>query len=307
MTGEEVWRGGVNTWECDEMGHMNVRFHLTRAHEGLGGLARRLDLPDAFRAGAPSTLVVREQHIRFLREAHAGAPLSMTGAVVRLGETDADLVLMLLHADGAPASTFRLRVEHVTHDGRVFPWPARVRRAADALTIEPPVAATPRSLAFADGVAATASLEGADRMGLTCIGRGVLQPTGCDAQGFMRPDEFMGRVSDGAGALMRPVRDAAATGAPADARVGGAVLEYRLLFLDRPRAGDHLELRSGLCAVEAKTTRVVHWMLDPVSGRPWVSSEAVVVSFDLDARKALAMPPEAQAALRAKVAPGLGL
>ena len=26
--GLEVWRGGVNTWECDEMGHLNVRFYV---------------------------------------------------------------------------------------------------------------------------------------------------------------------------------------------------------------------------------------------------------------------------------------
>ena len=33
--GVEVWRGGVNTWECDEMGHLNVRFYVARAMEGL--------------------------------------------------------------------------------------------------------------------------------------------------------------------------------------------------------------------------------------------------------------------------------
>jgi len=27
----EVWRGGVNSWELDEMGHMNVRYYGARA------------------------------------------------------------------------------------------------------------------------------------------------------------------------------------------------------------------------------------------------------------------------------------
>ena len=307
MSGAEVWRGGVNTWECDEMGHMNVRFHLQRAHEGLGGLARLLQLPGAWTAGAASTLIVREQHIRFLREAHAGAPLSMTGVVSAMGDTEAEVALLLLHADGSPASTFRLRLAHATPEGRVFPWPARARRAAEALTGELPAPAAPRSLGFADGAQATASLARAEALGLACISRGVLAPAGCDVHGFMRPDEFMGRVSDGASALMRPVRDAAAAGAPSTARVGGAVLEYRLLLLDRPRAGDHLEIRSGLAGVEGKTTRVVHWMVDPVSGRPWVSSEAVVVSFDLDTRKALPMGEETRAALSRRLTPGLRL
>jgi acyl-CoA thioester hydrolase len=71
--GAELWRGGVNTWECDEMGHMNVRFYVVKAVEGLATLAALIGMPDAFRSDATSTLLVREQHIRFLKEAHAGA------------------------------------------------------------------------------------------------------------------------------------------------------------------------------------------------------------------------------------------
>ena len=29
------YRGCTNVWECDEMGHMNVRFYLGKAHQGL--------------------------------------------------------------------------------------------------------------------------------------------------------------------------------------------------------------------------------------------------------------------------------
>src|ERR1700761_1671694 len=88
----EIWRGGVNTWECDEMGHMNVRFYVARFMEGLGGLALRLGLPQAFSAHANATLTVREHHIRFLKEAHAGAPLHMEGGVIEIDETGASLL-----------------------------------------------------------------------------------------------------------------------------------------------------------------------------------------------------------------------
>ena len=50
--GLEVWRGGVNTWECDRMGHLNVRFHVAHAAEGLVGLAAGLGLPRAFAPAA---------------------------------------------------------------------------------------------------------------------------------------------------------------------------------------------------------------------------------------------------------------
>ena len=303
----EVWRGGVNAWECDEMGHMNVRFHLLKAWEALGGLARLLQLPDAWRAGAASTLAVREQHMRFLREAHAGASLSATGAVLRVGEQDADLQVILRHEDGAPASTFTLRVEHVTGDGRPFPWPARARHAAEALRRVPEPAAAPRSLAFGAPPASAASLARADALGLLTIGRGVLDPSGCDAHGRLRPDEVVGRVSDGVGALVRPIREAAVAHAPEVTRVGGAVLEYRLLMLEPARAGDHLELRSGLAEVGERVSRVAHWLLDPVSGRAWATSEAVVVTFDLDARKIVPIAPAAREALAPRVVAEMAL
>ena len=143
-------------------------------------------------------------------------------------------------------------------------------------------------------------------LGLICIGRGAVKPQDCDVFGRMRAEEFIGRVSDGVPNLLGRVRKAVTEAAPEKiARVGGAVLEYRLRYLDWPSAGDHLELRSGLAAVEDKTQRMVHWMLDPVSGKAWGSAEAVAVNFDLDARKIIPIAPEARAALEGYVVKGL--
>ena len=304
----EVWRGGVNAWECDEMGHMNVRFYVVRFMEGLAGLARALSLPHAFAPHAASTLIVREHHLRFLKEAHAGAPLSMLGGVVSHDEASARLLFVMLHADGTPAATVLAQVEHATPDGRVFPWPARAREALDALACQVPPHAAPRGVSDAP-VVPSASLARADALGLACIGRGVVSPQACDAFGRMRPDEFIGRVSDGAPALLAEARRELASQVSGDGprRVGGAVVEYRLLYLERAAAGDHLELRSGLVAIEGRTQRLVHWLLDPLSGRAWGVSEVVAVNLDLDARRAAPITDEARALLQRWVVPGLTL
>ena len=81
----EVWSGGVNTWECDEMGHLNVRFWVAKAMEALAGLSRLMGMPDAFASGGGATLAVRDLHMRFLREARAGACLWASGGVIALG------------------------------------------------------------------------------------------------------------------------------------------------------------------------------------------------------------------------------
>lgn len=307
QTGPEIWGGGVNTWECDEMGHMNVRFYVAKSMEGLAAIAARLGMPHAFSPHAESTLLVREQHIRFLREAHAGASLYMTGGVVEMGETEARLLMVMRHLDGQPAATFQTVVAHAAaRDGAAFPWSERMRAAAKALMVAVPTYAAPRSLPL-DPVMTGASLARAEALGLTRIGLGVVGARQCDAFGRMQVDEFMGRVSDGIPRLLgrRPTVDEVVGASSPTARIGGAAMEYRLIHHAWPRAGDRLEMRSGTAYSDGKIRRFAHWLLDPETGRPWGSAQAIAVNFDLDARKVVALGPEAAAAAAAQVIDGL--
>lgn len=122
MTGAvEVWRGGVNTWECDEMGHMNVRFYVARFMEGLAGIALKLGMPEAFAPDATATLLVQDHHLRFLKEAHAGTPLHMTGGVVEIADAGALVLLILYHSrTGEPCATALTRLAHAAKDERPF-------------------------------------------------------------------------------------------------------------------------------------------------------------------------------------------
>ncbi|MFN3511835.1 MAG: thioesterase family protein [Phenylobacterium sp.] len=302
--GIEVWRGGVNTWECDEMGHLNVRFWVAKALQGLVGLAREMGMPHAFAPDAEATLVLRDLHMRFLREARPGAALDMTGGVVSLDECEARLLLVIRHVSGEPAATFQCVVAHATpRDLRAFPWPQRVRSRAEGLRVEVPPHAAARSIDLSP-VAVAASLNRAEELGLMRIGLSAIGPGDLDAFGRMRPEIFIGQVSDGVARLFDRPPPALKPGG-SEPRIGGAVLEYRAVFADWPRAGDAVEVRSGFAECAPKTRRVFHWMVDPVSGKPWVSSEAVVISFDLDARKVVELTPEAMAAFQARVAPGL--
>jgi acyl-CoA thioester hydrolase len=309
LPGVEIWRGGVNTWDCDEMGHMNVRHYVVRAQEGLIGMAAELGLAHAFSPGANATLLVKEHHIRFLREAHAGAPLHMLGGVIEMGESDAKILQLLVHpASGELAATFQTTVVHATpREGLAFPWPTIARERAEALKVEVPEKASARSLDLSP-FTPTASLARAEALGLTRIGLGGLLPTDCDVFGRMRAEQFIGRVSDGVGAFIHPFRDMVVEHADAKpARSGGAVLEYRIAYLAWPRAGDRVELRSGLLGTDARTMRVAHWMLDPATGEPWGTSEAVAITFDLDARKVVPVSDAARKALARHQVAGLSL
>ena len=145
-------------------------------------------------------------------------------------------------------------------------------------------------------------------MGLVHLTSGAVLARDCDVFGRMSSEQFIGRVSDGIPGLVGRTRKAIVAAVPEPpTRVGGAVLEYRLVHLDWPRAGDRIVIRSGLVGVDARTQRMIHWMLDPDSGRVWGVSEAVAVTLDLDKRKIVPVPPEAQTALNAAAMKGLTL
>jgi acyl-CoA thioester hydrolase len=307
--GLEIWRGGVNAWECDEMGHMNVRYYAARMMEGLAGLAAHLGMPDAFTPHTESTLIPRSHHFRFLKEAKAGTPLHMTGGVVRWDLQGATVLQTLWHSrTGEPAATVLTDVLHVRpRDGRAFPWPSRAKAAAESLSVEVPAFAAPRSV-NGGGCAPVEALTSQALARLTPIGSGVITPDQVDVFGRMRAEQFIGRVSDGVSALLAGVRERVAQASPTEEgprRIGGAVLEYRLAYLDWPRCGDHVRLCSGLAGFEDKTQRIGHWMIDPINGAPWAFAEAVAVNFDLDTRKAATIPAAAKAILSDHVRPDL--
>lgn len=303
--GLEVWRGGVNAWECDHMGHMNVRFYVARAMEGLVGFAAEIGLTSSFSRRAASTLLVRDQHIRFMREARPPAALHMTAGVIEVSETEARVLQLLFHSTtGELSASFQTVVAHVTVDeGRPFPWSARSRQGLERLKVETPSVALPRSLNLA-GPVSGGSIAAAESLHLLPIAAGSVGVQDCDVFGRMRPEVLVGRISDGVPAL-RTHLDGNAPIAVADKRVGGAVLEYRIVYLSWPESGGRLVIRSGLAAVDDRTQRFVHWILDPVTGRPWGVAAAVAADLDLDDRKIVPFSRERRARLESQLIPGL--
>ena len=304
-----LWKGIANTWDCDEMGHMNVRVYVEKAMEGLGSFAGALQMPHAYRANAPSTLMVAEHHIRYIREAHAGYPLRMTGCVLEWDETSALLYLDIRHGDGRPAAAFRTRVIHVeAKTGKPFPWSTRTRAQLDALTDTSPDDTRPRGL---DPAAepidpAQANMATVESCGAPEIGRGLFLPRETDIFGRVAAPWFIGRISDSVPTLLHEWRSKVAA-SQSDARMGGAVLEYRLIYRKWPRAGDRYVIHTSLADVAAKTHSLSHWMLDPDTGEAWLTSQAVAVTFDLDKRKVIPTPPEQIEELGKLAPPGLRL
>src|SRR5262249_30448526 len=199
-----------------------------KAMEAVVGLAAELGMPNAFAPRAQATLIVKAQHIRFLREAHVGAQLHIDAGVLEMGEDDAHVLFLMRHVGGQLAASFQMQLSHVTaREGRAFPWPDWARARAERLKIDMPEKAQPRSLAFEPGAESRASLERALDLGLKRIGMGAIRPANCDAFGRMATETVMARISDSVAHLMAD-RLAAHPGE----RIGAVALEYRFRYLD---------------------------------------------------------------------------
>jgi acyl-CoA thioester hydrolase len=308
----ELYRGSVNTWECDEMGHMNVRFYVARQMEGLAVMAPYLNVSRSFRRNASSTLIPVDQHIRFMKEVHPGRPVYMEGGVLEVSADEVVIYQELKHSvSDETAAAFRTRFRHVEAKTlKPFDWRDKTLQAFDALKVDPPGHTAPRSIDPAitplsdSEISATIPRE----LGIPVIGRGSVPSSHCDPHGRMMPEHFIGRVSDSVPNLMSAWRDEVARAAESNGekiRTGAAVLEYRLVYRDWPKPGDLIEVQTGLGTVQPKVHSLVHWLTNPITDKVYCTSEAMAVTFNLDTRKVIAANPDHMALLEKRAIRGL--
>lgn len=290
--GVEVWRGGVNAWECDDMGHMNSRYYVAHCTEAASVLFALAGLPRycRYRLGT--------MHIRFHREAPAGTPLQIQAGFVRVGENDADVLFLMLHEDGRLAASFRVTVFATDPNGGSINWPEAFRTNLGAFSIATPEEALPRSVP--DGAAIPAMPDLAARLRISL---GTIKPAEGDEVGRMVAHKFLGAVSDGIRRLTAPLRDIVCEHAELrPERAGGALLEFRIVHLAWPMVGDSFEVRSAFRGADRRTFLLEHWMVDPISGRPWGYMESIAGVFDLGRRKIVGITDAAHEALKPLVA-----
>jgi acyl-CoA thioester hydrolase len=298
----ELARSSVQTWECDQMGHMNVQFYLAKADEGLTALGAALGLSPRAQQSNRAGLVPREQHVRFHRELRPGAPFVISGGVLTVrSEGLVAYQEMTNVADGSLAATFVTRAEwsDTAHRGGL-PLPVTAVAKATPYMIEMPAHGAPRGLELGPP-RPTPSLKEAEELGLITTFRGAVLTEHCDANGFMTPRHYMGRLSDTIPNLIAQTRgeDRSSSGR------GGAALEYRFVYRAAAADGDLLVVKSGLKSVGAKTYVWSHWLLDGETGECFATAEAVAVAMDLTTRKAIEIPPDMRVVLESLVVPGV--
>ena len=274
----EVWRGTVRSWECDEMGHQSARFYFTQALEGLAEVAAWLGVANGFAPASDCRVTISNQHSRFIKEAFDAKSLYMRAWIIARGDSDAEVVQILYHAiSDEQAAVFYARIHCVDSGGRPIPWPNPIPPQPGEKTV------------FARGLVPGGSVldstAEATRPGVIDSGRGVVLPGECDAFGRMRTDAIVGRISDATRLVMQLCEESARLAGVETP--GSAALECRLAYHGFPELGTRIHLRTGILAVHGKTRRMMSWLLDSATGELQATLESIEIAFDLVSRKSI--------------------
>jgi acyl-CoA thioester hydrolase len=292
-----TYRGYVNSWECDENDHLNVRFFVAKANEGLPFVLAALGCGSAALDRMGARPRVLRQHIRFLREARMATPLVVVSGVARHEVDRLTVYGEVRHSlTGAVHAAIVTELALATAEGRRIAIP----ELRPEHRCEIPEHGAPRGLA---GVAARAPPPRAAlaELGFVEIGRGRVGLPECDASGELEPFQYVGRVSDSAVNLMIRSQTEDELARRGYGVEGGAVVEFRIVHHAPLRAGSLFTIQSGLAAVTRKTQHVVHLFWEEESSACVASCDVIAVAMDLRTRKAI----EFSDARRARMIAGL--
>ncbi len=282
------FRGLVNTWECDQMGHMNVQFYTHKASEALANVGNALGLaPDRLRQ-RNQDLTPRNDHIFFKREAHAGDPLTVTSQIFA---ADHDAIRvdneMVNDSSGEIAATFdTILCCRNTVTGETVPFDDDVIAAAQA-QLDPSAPDYGGSLSHAIVAHPEHALESH---------RGMCNTWECDSQGFVTPRFHIARFSDAAGHVFAAF---GLDGETLRARNWGmAALEYRLEYLQPLRAGDVVAVRTNVIETGNKVIRLRHHLVNAATDEVATAIEIVLALFDTQQRRATPLTDDLRQRIR---------
>lgn len=300
-----TFRGTVAPSEIDEMGHMNVRYYIKKAGEAVSHLLNTIGMGPDRRKRLGLIHTPLDHHVRFLKESHLAMPINARAGFITVSPDRLRIFVELYHStSGAISATLTgdYVLTHGAYGGRCD-WPRDVLAEAEKLMCELPDYAAPRGIDLPEPTTIP-SWQTAEDLQLAEISRVEVSRDKLAADGLLAPEFFIGTISDGIPAFLATIdMDRSAR---LNDGVGGAALEYRLFYFRRPEAGELTVTRSGFLEVGNKTFLHGHWIFDQ-NGKPVSSISAIAVTFDLKARKSMAMPPEVRAAYETKIVPGFAV
>ena len=131
---------GVNSWECDQFGHMNTMFYIRRQSEAVPHFWTDvgIDLPAVFKGG--NGFVVGEMRVAYLSELRAGDMVDTYSAIREVDDKTvlAEHRMYNVETQELSARTVTRAVYFDSRVRRACPWPDDMRAKLEARAVSPP-------------------------------------------------------------------------------------------------------------------------------------------------------------------------
>ncbi len=280
------YRGSANAWECDENDHLNVRFYLAKANQGLPFVLDAIGLPHAALGAMGAQPRILAQHVRFLKEARPATPLTAYAGLVSSAARALTLYGEIRHSlSGEVLATLLTELDFVGADGATRALSA----SPHAPRCDVPEHGMPRGIDVRREILRPDSAAIAE-MGFVEIGRGAVAPWECDPAGEMELYQYVGRISDSVLNLLAHFQTEEEMSRRSHGIEGGALVELRIAWHAPLRAGSLFTIQSGIAAAGRKTQHFVHLFFDEVSRECVATADGIAVAMDLKTRKAIEIP-----------------
>lgn len=297
----ELYRGFVNTWECDENAHMNVQFYSQRQELALMQLRSQLGVTRDLIRQQRWTLRSTSDHIRYLSERMAGDCVYSVGGIIEVGADTLRVFCEMRDANShKPVAWITSSLSGYDLDRQMATaLPDWLVENAGRLMIDRPSEAAPRSIPEVDGFTHTTA-EQVQAAGFKLTNLGGLLPDQVDAHGWQSNRHFLGRISDGAGNLFAQIAGSRSKSVAAGR--GGVALEQRLSYRHPIWPGEAITVMSAPVALHPKTQEYAHYMINSDTGAVVGTAHVCAAYFDLAARRISPPTPDELAALKAHLA-----
>ena len=300
--------------EIDALGHLNVRYYMSRAQAANTALLSQLGLgPEAVDAMS-ARLIQVDGYTRYHREQFKGATLDVRGGVLEVGRGTVRAYFEIDNdAKGEVAATFILVTALADRATRApLALPDAVVAATAGLTTDLPPHGQARTVDLGaprldvtyEALAARLGGDFADPMSRRM--ERTIEAEACDAHGFLSDGEdFMFGMLRQA----RPVEGKEPSWGPMTFitgeghRVGWASLETRQMRFVQPRAGETICSIGAEIALLDKVRHSRRWVFNVTTGQVVSMNDNIAIALDLDARRPIAIPAELRGELEKRHVP----
>ena len=281
---KRIYKSSVETYEIDNMGHMNVQFYVQHAINACELFLRNENLIQSDQC-FNSLFKLEKLFIRYLREQTLGVPFSISVNYLSVDMSEIVIFLEmknLLINDVSAAFVFsfslhelkqkkKMTISAITE--KLFSSPLKVPLYGKKKGLS---GLAPLDLSYSQIKKLPKLLEPY---------YGIVTSKGYSIAEELSAADYMGIISKAVPHLLLQGDHSIA-----NTNIGGAALEYEFRFKKFASSGCGVFMKSGLRQINAKTYTWTHWLIEAATTEVLAVADSVIISMDLRTRKAIQMP-----------------